>query len=456
MLPVLACNFSVDLGGEETESTEPGAIGTALPDQPSTESPTVVSLPTPTSAAPVTVSVAPDGSADFPTLAAAVDAVPAGSTIVLDAGTYRLAQALEIDKSLRLSGAGVDQTLVVGEGAGCVVLFKGPGSFAVEDVTFRYEATGWGSVVVVDDGDLEFKRCRFTGGVRSGEEQGGGTGLWLSGATTGRVEDCVMEGNQLHGIEVSDQSEPTLEGNICSGNEQNGIVYFEEAGGLASENECTGNGLHGIAVHAQAQPTLEQNVCSENEEAGIAFFEDAGGSARQNECTGNGVTGIRVGERAQPTLQGNICSENEKGGIVYFVDAGGLARQNECAGNGLTGILVQGQAAPTLEENVCSENGESGIAYLEDAGGLARRNESTGNGLNGIGVQGQAAPTLEENVCTENVQCGIAYLENGGGVARRNECSANRWGLYLDVEANPELVDNYVHDNQQDVRDDRS
>jgi parallel beta-helix repeat protein len=406
MLPALACSFSVDLDEEGAESTEPARV----PTEPPSEEPASPLSPTPTLPVAVTVGVAADGGGDYPTLAAAVDAVAAGSTIVLGAGTYRLAEVLEINKSLRLEGAGMDQTFVVGEGGEYVVRFEGPWSFAVEDITFRYEGTSWGSVVVVDDGDLEFKRCRFSGGVWSEEERRGGSGLVLLGDTVGSIEGCRMEENQLHGIVIHDQGAPTIEGNICSKNGQSGIVYFDEASGLARQNECTGNGLHGIAVEGQATPTLE----------------------------------------------GNVCSENEQAGIVYSDDAGGLARQNECTGNGLHGIAVKGQATPTLEGNVCSENGEIGIRYAGDAGGLARQNECTGNGLDGISVIEQAQPTLEENVCRDNVQCGISYFHNGGGVARRNECSASKYGIFIDVEAHPELVDNYCHDNGQDVRDDRS
>lgn len=87
---------------------------------------------------------------------------------------------------------------------------------------------------------------------------------------------------------------------------------------------------------------------------------------------------------------------------------------------------------------------------------MARQNECLGNGIDGIAVEDQAAPTLEGNICTDNQKAGIAYFDNGGGVGRRNECSENSYGVYIDVEANPDLVDNYWHDNQQDVRDDRS
>jgi parallel beta-helix repeat protein len=411
MLPALACSFSVDLGEEGAESTEPAPRETAgVPTQPPKEEPASPLLPTPSLPVSVSVSVAADGSGDYPTLVAAVDAVPAGSTIVLGAGTYRLAEPLEINKSLRLKGAGMDQTFVVGEAERHVLRFQGPGTFAVEDITFRYEATNPACVVAVEDGDVEFKRCLFSGAVRGEEEGNGGVGLFLLGDTVGSIEACRMEENALHGIQVSDQAAPVLEGNVCSENGESGIAYFDESGGLARQNRCTRNGLHGIGVKDEARPTLEENVCSENEQAGIAYLEEAGGLARHNECTGNVLHGIGVSMQATPTLEGNICSENEQSGIVYFEEAGGLARQNEC----------------------------------------------TANGLHGIAVQGRAAPTLEENVCRDNARCGIAFLQNGGGVARRNECSANEYGICIGEEANPQLVDNYWHDNQQDIRDDRS
>jgi parallel beta-helix repeat protein len=284
MLPALACSFSVDLGEEGAESTEPAPRETAgVPTEPPKEEPASPLLPTPSLPSRVSVSVAADGSGDYPTLAAAVEAVPAGSTIVLGAGTYRLVEALEINKSLRLEGAGMDQTFVVGEAGEHAVRFQGPGSFAVEDITFRWEATSSGHAVVVEDGDVEFKHCRFTGGVWSEEEEKGGSGLFLYGDTVGSIEACRMEGNGLHGIHVGGQAAPVLEGNICSENGEGGIAYLGESGGLARQNQCTRNGIHGIGVSDQAAPTLEGNVCSENEQAGIAYLEEAGGLARQNE-----------------------------------------------------------------------------------------------------------------------------------------------------------------------------
>jgi parallel beta-helix repeat protein len=377
------------------------------------EAPTATPAPTDTpTPGPVTVRVAADGSGDFPSLEAAIEAVYAGSTILLDPGTYRLEGPLEINKALTLTGAGMDQTFVVGEAGEYVVHFVGSGTFFAEGITFRYDGTAWADVVVIEDGEVDFYRCRFTGGVWSDEDRRG-TGLVFRGSATGRVRESQAEGNELHGFEIRDQAQPTLEENVCKDNEVDGILYTDDAGGVARGNECSGSDF-GIVLVDRARPTLEENVCTDNERAGIAYFGDAGGTTRQNECTGN-KWGISVADQAQPTLEENVCKDNEVDGILYSGDAGGVARGNECSGSAY-GIAVTGRAQPTLEENICTDNGSAGIAYLDETGGTARQNECARNNL-GIWVMEPADPELVDNDCHDNGSAAVNDWRPAGGSA---------------------------------------
>jgi len=70
------------------------------------------------------VQIGPDGTGDYPDLETAVGAVVSGTTIVLAPGTYILDKPLDIEKSLRLAGAGMDQTEIVSESAGSVIQFS--------------------------------------------------------------------------------------------------------------------------------------------------------------------------------------------------------------------------------------------------------------------------------------------------------------------------------------------
>jgi parallel beta-helix repeat protein len=331
-------------------ATQTAAVPTSTPTATATPTPTVTSTPTPTPG-PVTVRLSPDGSGDYPSLEAAVDAVTAESTLILAPGTYRLMESLDIRQSLRLVGTGMDQTEIVSEAEGYVVRFSGDGPFTVEDLTFRHEGEAMADVVVVEGGEVDFARCRFTGAVLVKGEGARGS-LHLTRSTTGLVQDCIAEGNKGIGILVEDRAQITLVGTICSDNE-----------------------VAGITIGGQAQPTLEENICSDNE-IGIAYVDDAGGVARQNQFTGNEL-GVFVIDQAQPTLEENVCSDNEMGGIGYMDSAGGVARRNQVERNGFSDIDVFGQAHPTLEQNVCSGGFFSG----------------------GISVEDTASPTLVNNDC---------------------------------------------------------
>ena len=56
---------------------------------------------------------------------------------------------------------------------------------------------------------------------------------------------------------------------------------------------------------------LEGNFCTENKRSGIAYYENARGVARENECTGNPM-GIFVAETANPALIDNNCHDNSE------------------------------------------------------------------------------------------------------------------------------------------------
>jgi len=397
----------------------------------------------------MTVHIAPDGSGDYASLEAAVSAVPPWSTLMLDPGSHRLGGPLDIDKPLQLVGAGMDETEIASEAEGYLVRFTGDGPFGVREVTFRHEGEGTADVAVVEDGEVDIYRCRFTGGRWSEQEGRGGNGLLLRGSTVGYVHQCRVEGNQLRGIFIHDQAQPVLEGNVCSHNDAIGIAYAGSSGGTARHNECSQNGLHGISIDDQAQPTLEENACTGNGEAGIVFFDSSSGTALGNNCTENGYHGIAVNDQARPMLEANVCVHNGETGIRYAGSSGGTASQNECSHNGMVGIIVREEAQPTLEGNVCTDNDTVGIAYFGQTGGVARGNECTENGYDGIGVLEQAEPILEENTCADNGEVGIRFADTSGGVVRHNECWGNRWGIFVAETAHPDLADNDCYDNAE-------
>jgi parallel beta-helix repeat protein len=272
--------------------------------------PTATAEPTeaPSAAPSDEIYVAVDGSGDYLTIEEAVAAAAPRATITLGPGTYRLVRGLEIKTSMRLVGAGMDETEIVSGAPSHVINFSGSGSFGAEGITFRHDGSQMADVVVVGDGIGDFLNCRFTGAIYE-EGKGNRAGLRFKGSSRGTVEGCEAVDNDNTGFLVEQQAQPELRGNICSDNTVVGIGYMDLGRGLASENECTGNKI-GIGVAVEAKPTLERNVCNDND-YGIAYVENGGGKGYGNICSNNKI-GITVGASSTAELSDNDCRDNSE------------------------------------------------------------------------------------------------------------------------------------------------
>ena len=435
---------------------------TLLPSQPPTPTSTPVPSPipsyTPTPAstpttAPLIFQLEVDGSGDFPSLAAAVQNAPAGATISLGAGVYRLDQALEIDKSLSLVGQGVDQTEIVSSADEYTVHVNVKGAFSAEGITFRHEGDAFADAVEVEQGEVTFNNCRFSGGVINPDGKQRGSGLRLREAAGGIIQNCVAEEN-FTGIWVL-AMEITLEKNLSTKNKA-GIAFGADSKALARENQVLENQYNGFVVSTNSNPTLERNTSSGNGENGFLFQDGATGTALGNICSQNYGSGIMVAGMSQSVIEGNTCNQNTNHGIVIAENARAEIRNNECSENQMSGILVADSAQATIEGNTSTKNTRFGIAVGIQAQGVVRRNICSQNLRIGILVAENATAVLEDNVCNNNILAGIAFLDNASGSASRNQCISNETGIIVQATANPILADNDCHDNtQNDILDER-
>src|SRR5260370_16958257 len=67
---------------------------------------------------------------------------PAGATVNLGPSVYRLKGPLEIRQSIRLLGAGIHETTIIGSGEGYVLAFGGSGArFEAAAIQFQHDGT---------------------------------------------------------------------------------------------------------------------------------------------------------------------------------------------------------------------------------------------------------------------------------------------------------------------------
>lgn len=244
--------------------------------------PTPAPTATPEPTVPTTIHIMADGSGDFASLADAVAAASADSTILLGPGIFHLDEALDIDKPLTLAGVSKELTILTGEGPVTVMRFSGEGLLTFQDMTVRRVGDYAAAVMVVLGGEVNFSNCRFTEGASNEDDSITGAGLIFLGSSSGVVENCEIDANMAQGILVTDTAKLELINNEIHDNGGVGIVYsLEENGGLAEANQLRSNSPQNgtdIFIAGSFAPDLINNRCSrESARFGSSEFGDQSG-----------------------------------------------------------------------------------------------------------------------------------------------------------------------------------
>ena len=404
---LLACNLP-SLGVAAAPEIAPSSI----PPQPNTPAEPPTSLPTatarPTSTPdlrPVSVQVNADGSGDYASLTEAVTAVTPGSTINLGAGVFTLPETLKIEKSLHIVGAGSQETIIRGTVTDRNMIYVDvSGAFSFQNIALEYTSSNYGSCLGIANGEeIHVKNCRFSGAVHSDdiEGPGGGVGLWVGGSTTGVIEDCELDKNQSYGIELSDTANMALINNHCHENVQDGLALFGES-----------------------ESTLLYNLLEKN-----------------------GDNGVWIDDTASAEIADNTIKENVFDGIVLVKNSSAVIRGNTITKNGETGVWLEASTFAKLTNNTITGNKQDGILTLENASALIEENMFYDNGRHGISVKDQCQPEIIGNSIKGNGEAGIIYWDTSGGMLMDNQVYNNKWGIYINAGANPQLSGNEATGN---------
>jgi parallel beta-helix repeat protein len=286
----------------------------------------------------------PEG-ASFAEVRAAIDGARDGDTIVFEGSSYGPFEDSLIVSNKRLSFVSKHgRTSIVNAGNGPVLRVQNHSDFSCRDISFEYDSHGKSrntDVVEVHDSFVSIIKCRFSGGVEDPiAKPPRGSGLKLSGATSGAIVESEFTNNEQNGLRIGGSSSVNVLRNLV-----------------------TNNGHDGILVLTAAQPLIEGNKVTANREDGIGFIESAGGLARDNIVDDNGDDGFDISDFATPTIENNT---------VYL--------------NGDDGFEVSVFATPTIRGNIVRDNADVAFSYEYLAGGIIESNQCQNN--NGDRFQG--------------------------------------------------------------------
>jgi parallel beta-helix repeat protein len=250
----------------------------------------------------------------------AISEIKEGGEITLQPGEYRLREPLHIRKSLTISGAGHEKTLIVfegksifaeGEGKCGGIKFSGEGMLSIRDVSIRYAGADEGcDVITAVKGDLRLTRCFISGGIgRDDKKNLIGTGVWIHKTSQAVLSGCIIADNEV-GIGVSERAKARIELSKILSNGEYGILIGEKASSEVRHCEISNNGT-GILASGESRLVARNNTCEGNTYSGIALFGSAQGEVEGNRCVNNRNYGIYVHERSvKAVLRNNTVYGN--------------------------------------------------------------------------------------------------------------------------------------------------
>ncbi len=251
-----------------------------------------------------TLVVADDGSADFTSIQAVVDAASAGDTIEVRGGTY--VENVDVNKRLTLIGDGADVVTVRAEDV----------SDHVFEVTVDY--------------------VNISGFTATGATDWPNAGFHLNGADYCNISDTNASDN-WNGIYLHYSSNNILLNNTAISN-VGGIYLNYSSGNNITNNTAISNSWSGIDLSSSHNNRITNNVANANTWNGIYLSSSSNNILHSNLASNNGY-GIYLSSSSNNILHSNLASNNGHG--IYLQSSSNNILHSNFASNNGYGIALE-------------------------------------------------------------------------------------------------------------------
>lgn len=412
----------------------------------------------------------------FSTIQAAINASPTGTTLRVAPGVYR--EAISLKAGVSLIGAGIEETILQGDGNQTVVAAIGAAigrSTTLQNMTITGGGGGGpGGILVYRGASPTLRNLLVRNNVAQGPSAGG---ILVAGGSHPLLEQVEFRNNQASAGSAlivwegrATVRNCTFVDNISQG--PNGViygaVYIDEGSELTMENSTvrgnTGGSGGGLAVLGNSRATVSDSRFENNQARtqGGAIFVHNGSTLTLDRVVLNGNSSLLDGgavtvSRATAAITHSTFTANsahqDAGALNVILNSTFTLRdsviENNRANRFAGGLTIQSGAQATVERNVVRNN----LVTATDPNPLA----GVGGGIKVIGAGTRA--TIRHNRIEGNTarDGGAAYIETQAFAALvANEILANRAtqygaGVVINDRASAEILDNVITGNRSDL-----
>lgn len=221
---------------------------------------------------PQQIVVALDGSGQYRSIQAAVDAAKKGDTVLIKPGAYAEDVTVHSKEKIRLIGAGMDQVTILGRAqAGVFHVGKWPyGATDIEIAGITINEHGGHAMGIFNGHGIVLHHVRVKGM------------LFTQQVEDVRIEHCIIGGSETTGVQFAN-SQAILRENFIHDNDH-GVSVAGKSNVRLERNVITRSLFEAVVVNDQSRAALVGNTLVKNG-GGAAFL-----GTSQNEASGNIVS----------------------------------------------------------------------------------------------------------------------------------------------------------------------
>lgn len=258
-----------------------------------------------------------------------------GSTVVLEAGEYRMDVPLVLLSGVRLVGAGRDATTIISSAGDAAVVALTDQTVRLEGLSVRHGGDRPASVVLGGPAASIAVTDSRLAGARADDDGQGGAGVLMFATdregegrgTTLEMTDVELLENEAAGVVLSGGHRTSVVRARIVGSGQCGMCFFDTTGGSVEESTFENNAV-GLAVAGASAPSL--------------FDLDVRG----------GEVGAQVGGQSAPAFRDIDFSGQGRAAAIYTDAAGGSIDAVRCVDVEF-GLVVGPDVLPRIGEIDC-------------------------------------------------------------------------------------------------------